>query len=331
MRPLWCFFVLASACSSSPAAPDASTNDATTNDVSTADVTPTDDASDGAMTDSAARADVADAPAPQRGPVRLPLDGDPNGLWWEPSEQTLYIADNANNRVLAWRDGVPTRVVATLPPGPPTGPGLGQIVRLADGTLVVTRFGDGTAGDVVHASRDGTVGRVSNLDPTRRRIGLAVASDGTLYDGWFLRTSSGRVGTVSTLSLTGAETDFLTSLAKPVGVLVVGTRLFVSDQDRNELLVVERASPGSTMRRFAMLMGPDLLCEGPAGSLFSGSTSGVVYRIASDGSVTTFDTGFQSTRGVAYDALNRRLFVADHDTNAADGLSHQIRIIPVDS
>ena len=322
MRALLCLLVVTAACSSAPAAGDASVTDAATD--APADVS--------AMTDGDVVSDASEAAVRvERGPARVALDGDPNGLWWDSAERTLYIADNANNRVLAWRDGASTSVFVELPPGPPTGPGLGQLVRTADGTIVVTRFGDGTAGDVVYASRDGTVGRISNLDVTRRRIGLTVASDGTLYDGWFIRGSSGRVGTVSTLSLGGSEVEALGGLTKPVGVLAVGAQLFVSDQDRNEVLVVDRASPSSSMRRFAMVTGPDLLCAGPAGSLFSGSTSGVVYRIASDGSVTTFDTGYQSTRGVAYDAENRRLFVADHDTNAADGITHQIRIVPVDS
>lgn len=323
MRPLLCLVVVTAACSTTPAATDASVTDTAVTDAPS-------DAS--AITDADVATDATEAAVRvERGPARVALDGDPNGLWWDSADRTLYIADNANNRVLAWRDGASTSVFVELPPGPPTGPGLGQLVRTSDGTIIVPRFGDGTAGDVVYASRDGTVGRISNLDVTRRRIGLTVASDGTLYDGWFIRGSSGRVGTVSTLTLAGTEVDALTGLTKPVGVLAVGAHLFVSDQDRNEVLVVDRASPTTSMRRFAMVTGPDLLCAGPAGSLFSGSTSGVVYRIASDGSVSTFDTGYQSTRGVAYDAENRRLFVADHDTNAADGITHQIRIVPVDS
>lgn len=270
------------------------------------------------------------SPSAQRGPTRFVIDGDPNGLWWEPSESTLYLADNEHNRVLAWCDGASTRVVAALPPGPPSGPGLGQIVRTPDGTLVVTRFGDGSAGDVVYVTRDGTIGRVSNLDPTRRRIGLTVARDGTLYDGWFLRQASGRVGSVSTLTLAGTEAVFVMGLTKPVGVLAVGERLYVSDQERNEVLVVERASPASP-RRLAMAVGVDLLCEGPGGSIFAGSLSGVVYRIDAGGAVSTFDTGYQSTRGVAYDAVNRRLFVADHDDDPADGTTHFLRVVPVDS
>lgn len=307
------------ACTSAPAAPDASADlgpDRATADVA-GDVAP----------DAPAEAAVA----VERGPARLPVDGDPNGLWWDAASATLYLADDQNNRVLSWRDVVGFRAVATLPPGPPEGAGLGQIVRLADGTLVVARFGHGTAGDVAYVSPDGAVGRVSSLDPTRRRIGLTVAGDGTLYVGWFLRQASGRVGSVSTLTLAGAEVDFLTGLSKPVGVLALGDRLLVSDQDRNELLAVDRAAPGTTMRRVAMLTGPDLLCAGPAGSVFVGSTRGVVYRVAADGAVTTFDTGYQSTRGVAWDATNRRLFVVDHDTDPADGTTNQVRIVPVDA
>jgi sugar lactone lactonase YvrE len=269
--------------------------------------------------------------AVERGPVVLPLDADPNGLWWDAPSATLYIADDNGNRVLRWRDGVGTELFAMLPPGPANGPGLGQLVKTPDGTLVVTRFGDGTAGDVVYVSAGGTVGRVSSLDATRRRIGLTVTADGTLYDGWFFRGTTGRVGTVSRLDLAGTETDLLQGLGKPVGVLAVGTTLYVSDQDRNEILTTDLgAGAGATPQHFATATGPDLLCEGPSGSLFSGSLSGVVYRVAADGTATTFDTGYSSTRGVAYDAANRRLFVAEHDTNPADGTQHALHIVPVD-
>ncbi|MDC3956246.1 hypothetical protein KEG38_20460 [Polyangium jinanense] len=37
-------------------------------------------------------------------------------------------------------------------PAPPEGGGLGQVVKLPDGKLVMTRFGHGRAGDVVYAN-----------------------------------------------------------------------------------------------------------------------------------------------------------------------------------
>ena len=39
-----------------------------------------------------------------RGPTVLEVDGDPNGLWWDDTEQVLFVADDNGNRVLAWTD-----------------------------------------------------------------------------------------------------------------------------------------------------------------------------------------------------------------------------------
>jgi hypothetical protein len=106
--------------------------------------------------------------------------------------------------------------------------------------------------------------------------------------------------------------------------------MFVSDQGRNEILVAEIANPAG-LRSFAQVEGPDLLCRGPNNSLFAGSRSGVVFRIGADGTVSTFDTGYRATRGVAYDPTHGRLFVVDHDPDPSDGIQNLIRIVPVDS
>ena len=113
----------------------------------------------------------------ERGPKAIALDGDPNGLFWDAASQTLYIADDQNNRVLKWTDAEGVTLAAQLPPAPGNGPGLGDLVRMPDGTLVVVRFGGGTAGDVVFVRPDGTTGTVPGLKPERRRIGLSAETD----------------------------------------------------------------------------------------------------------------------------------------------------------
>ena len=72
------------------------------------------------------------------------------------------------------------------------------------------------------------------------------------------------------------------------------------------------------------------MTAGPNGSLFTGGTTGEVLQIAADGTVTTFASGFQEVRGTAYDAVNKRLFIADHDPDESDGITHKLRILPVD-
>ena len=113
-----------------------------------------------------------------RGPLAIPVDGDPNGLWW--SDGRLYLADDDNTRILQWTDADGLALVGDLPTAPAEGAGLGQVVRTDSGALVATRFGYGTAGDVVVLEADGTGRIVSGLDPERRRIGLALGPDGSL-------------------------------------------------------------------------------------------------------------------------------------------------------
>ena len=261
-----------------------------------------------------------------RGPTSMALDGDPNGLFWDDATSTLFIADSDNNRILRFTDAGGVGKVADLPAAPQDGPGLGQLVKTADGTLVVTRFGFGTAGDVVFVKPDGSTGKVPNLDVTRRRIGLTVAADGTLYDSFFVKVST-QLGTVAKLDLAGTETQVLGGLQKPVGVLAVGGNLFVSDQATNSIAVAPIQKP-SDLKVLSQITTPDLLCEGPNGSLFTGGLGGDVRRVAADGSFTTQVGGFHSVRGVAYDAKNKRLFVSDHD---ATGGMNAVAIVPVDN
>lgn len=264
-------------------------------------------------------------PKIDRGPTALPLDGDANGLWWDDATSTLYIADDNNNRILQWTDGGGITLVADLPAAPQNGPGLGQVVKTRDGKLVVTRFGYGTAGDVVYVGADNTSGKVPNLDPMKRRIGLTIADDGTLYDSYFVKTANGQLGAVAKLDLMGTETDFVGSLKKPVGVLASGSNLVISDQSTGSVLVAPLASP-SNVATFALVDGPDLLCKGPNGSYFMGGTTGEVRQITGDGKLSTFAGGFLQIRGVAYDAANKRLFAAEHDPV---GSMNALHILPV--
>ncbi len=79
----------------------------------------------------------------------------------------------------------------------------------------------------------------------------------------------------------------------------------------------------------ATLDQPDLLSQGPDGSLFAGSKGGTIYQIARDGSVKSLVTGLKVLHGVAYDGVNKRLFVAEHDPADA-GAVNALRIYPID-
>lgn len=264
-----------------------------------------------------------------RGPTAYDVDGDPNGLWWDSDEGALYLADDNGNRVLRWSDADGFSLAAELPEASADGPGLGQLVRTADGTLVVPRFGYGTSGDVVYVTASGESGVVPGLEVERRRIGLTVADDGALYVGWFVSSDGGRVGGVSALDLDGGETDLADSLGKPVGVLASADTLWVSDQDLGQVLTAPLASPDA-LTLLAEVDSPDLLGAGPDGGVFTGGKDGSVRLISAGGEVTTFSSGYQEVRGVAYDAENGRLFLADHDGDESDGLTHRLQIVPVD-
>lgn len=288
-------------------------------------------ACDGTTTPSAdagPRADGGDASVMvDRGPRTMAIDGDPNGLWWEASEQTLYIADDNGNRILRWTDAAGFSLVANLPAPSAQGAGLGQLVRTSDGTLVVTRFGYGTAGDIAFVTPAGDAHVVPSLDPQRRRIGLTIAPDGRLFDSYFVRVASGTaVGAVAQLDLAGTETDVVMALQKPVGVLALADHLFISDQTLGQILQAPLSAPGS-FTVLATLTGPDLLAPGPNGSVFTGGASGTVSRIDSAGQVSVLVSGLLSARGVAYDADHARVFVAEHDPN---NVANTIRILPAD-
>lgn len=264
-----------------------------------------------------------------RGPTALDIQGDANGLLWDDADQALYIADDNNNRILKWDDTDGFTLVADLPQEGPKGAGLGQLVRMSDGTFVVTRFGHGSAGDIAYVKPDGTAEVVPNLDPERRRIGLTVTDDGQLFSSWFVRLSSGdRQGAVGKVDLeAGTETEVITGLIKPAGVLAVGEKMYVSDQDLGQILSTTVADP-QDYSVLAEMEKPDLINLGPDGSLLAGSVGGELLRINLDtGATSIVESGFQQIRGVAYDPTNKRAFVADHDS---DDISHAIQIVPME-
>jgi sugar lactone lactonase YvrE len=264
-----------------------------------------------------------------RGPTILPLDGDPNGLFWSADEGTLYVADDDNNRVVRWRhDGFVTPVA--LPAfDDERGPGLGQVIRHGDGRVFVARFGYGTLGAVIEVATDGTTREWPDLDPTRRRIGLAVDGDGAVYSAWFVGPAGSRVGGVSRLESRG-ETDLaIEGLVKPVGILVREDVLFVADQDQGRVLRVPLDDVASTTT-YATPPSADLLAATASGLLFTGGRTGEVFRIATDGSFTVFQSDLQEVRGLAYDEAAGRLFVASHDGDATDGETHRLHVFPVD-
>ena len=265
----------------------------------------------------------------------IPLMFQPQGLWWDSATQTLYVANDAQ-QIVRWNEpGNGFSVVVNLPQTAATAGGLGQLVKVKDGSWLVARFGFGLAGAVLQAKSDGTLGNVGGLDVKRRRIGLTVAPDGTVYDGWFLIVSPSKtpmMGTVSRLALDGSgETDLVTGLGKPVGVLALGDQLYISDQLNGVVLKTPLASPGTTTT-FAAIVGPDELAAGPNGTIFAASNTGTVWQISTSGTPTSIKDGYKALRGVAYDSDHKRLFVSEPGAGNPDGGvgMPMLHVLPID-
>jgi sugar lactone lactonase YvrE len=251
------------------------------------------------------------ATAPAAVAVQLPVE--PNGLWWNAVENALYFASDETHAVYRRDHAGNVKVVGSLPAPIDGNGGLGQLVITRDGTIVITRFGGGTAGGVIFLRRDGTSGSVPNLDPTRRRIGLAVGEDGTLFDAYFHVEEGMKKfrGAVARLTLDGGETDVIGGLQKPVGVLVDGNRVLASDQMANRIVQATLPALSDIGVVAANVDTPDLLVTGPNGSIFVASRSGAVFRAERDGSVATVISGLRAVRGVAFDPRSSRLFVVE--------------------
>jgi hypothetical protein len=259
----------------------------------------------------------------------------PEGLYWDSPTQTLYIATDAQ-QIVRWNEQNDTfSVVANLPQIDPKFGGLGALTKAKDGSWLTTRFGFGSAGAVLQVKPDGTVITVGGLDPKRRRIGLAVASDGTVFDGWFTTMGTGggpMNGTVSKVALDGSgETDVVTGLGKPVGLLVLGDQLYISDQKNNAIVKTPVATPGTTTP-FASVNGTDELAAGPNSSILAASSVGTIWQVSSTGTVTSLKDGYKPLRGIAYDGDHKRIIVAEPDAGNADGGAGMpmLHVIPLD-
>lgn len=268
-------------------------------------------------------------------------DGAPEATYWDAQHSLLYIVDNKANQVWTWRESSPDLSAVAKLPSPdgsdlPSNVTLGQAAMLGDGTFVVSRFGQpggGFGGIGYIAPGEHEAQLVPNLDEGRRRLGLAVADDGTLYGSYFTGGMGGLTGFLTTVDLDNGETVVADGFGKIVGLAVQDGRLFVSDQSNGHIVdapldaLPEHAEDWHELAKFTV---PDQICVGPNGSLFSGQFQGAqgsddplaVRRIEADGGVTNFkaDPDVSKPSGVSYDARGHRLFVADSGNSAKIGV-----------
>ena len=262
------------------------------------------------------------APEASTAAPTIVLPGDASGAWWDGKTKSLFVTDDTNHAILRWTGGAFQRVAEV-----PDARGLGGLIGLPDGRLVVTAFGGGTDG-AVFVVADGKASRVPGLDPARRRTGIALAPDGALYVTFFTKPSGEPArGGVAQLALEKGETDLITDLAKPVGVTAGPLAVFVTDQQRNQLVSFARKDPSHSEAVVARdLAEPDLIEALPGGDLVVGSKTGVLYRITPAGGPSVIARGLGAIRGVAYDPVSKRLHVVEHGGAAKPSVLHLVAV-----
>jgi hypothetical protein len=368
-RRLFCALILGSstaafvACggdddTTTPPAGDAGTDggsklDATT-DATTSDAARTDAAGD-SSTSTGDAGDAASDAADGGGEITLQFDpsgiGSPDAIYWDNTKKILYIVDDENNQVWTWTDAAGFVKYATVPDNPALDDAgrtkLNGVTELADGTLVVTRFGYGTGGAIYTIPADGGAPTtVPNVDGGGRRI--EVTSDpttGVIYSDSFMNGAGGQAGEIETVNLDSGITVYASGFAKTVGLLVQNGAVLVADQTNNVIVAVptdptQIAASGKTLTDggafpvYANVIGPDQLSAGPNGTIYTdeflsnyeGGSPQVRQIFADGGVVIPFPTAqFTSLSDVAYDPSGSRLFVADTNGTTV----RTIKILPV--
>jgi DNA-binding beta-propeller fold protein YncE len=272
-------------------------------------------------------------------PIRASLDARANGITIRPAEGRIFITDDKTNSVLSSVDGSTFTLFAAVPVVAGQANALSQVTIADTGSLLVGRFGFGTAGAVFDIGADKSVSALSGPDPTRRRLGLSAIGAGRLLSTWFVK--NGNAPATGGLSLitydesahTASEHNLLTGLAKPVGIAVQGDTVFISDQANNMILktslsgLINHAQAGGLNTTVIKINGPDLLTIDSNGALYTKCNSTAVCRISPDNSVAVIANDFEDARGVAIDPGHHLLYVIDRQKSASGAST--LRSIPL--
>ncbi len=122
-------------------------------------------------------------------------------------------------------------------------------------------------------------------------------------------------------------------LGKPVGVVISGDTVFVSDQAKNRifkaslnalLASAQPVAPGSVVTE---ITSPDLLAVDSRGSLYTKCNTTGFCQITPNGAVKVLTNDFRDARGVAIDTSRNRLYVIDH-VRPVGGVSY-VRTFPL--
>jgi hypothetical protein len=273
-------------------------------------------------------------------------------IHWDDAAQVLYVGDDTSNQVWTWTDANGFELYATVPDNPALDDAgdtkLNGVSELADGTLVVVRFGFGKGGAIYTVSPDGGTATVPNVPAAEKRLQAAPdPSTGSIYSSAFSGGGgSPAQGKIELVDLTTGTTQYASGFGKTVGILVQGSTIYLSDQTAGTIVMVPTSAAaladggagladGGAFPVLASLSSPDMLTAGPNGTLFtdqgpqSSSDAGPpqVRQIAPDGGVTIPWPGvtFTSLNDVAYDPTHHRLFVVDSNGTTV----RTIKVLPV--
>ncbi len=267
------------------------------------------------------------------------VDARPNGIALRAADGTIFITDDKTSAVLSSSHGNSFVPFASIPAVAEQSVSLSQIAFADSGSLLVERFGFGSASAIFDIHGSGPAVSISGLAPARRRLGLAVIGDGKVLSSWFIKAGkappSGGVSLVTydPSSHVAVERDLLAGLGKPVGITVKGDTLFVADQEQNVIVkaslgaLLSASGPATSAATVAHVDGPDLLAIDDSGALYTKCNPTGLCRIAPDGTVTIVANDFQDARGVAIDSGHHALYVIDR-AHSASGTSY-VRTIPL--
>jgi hypothetical protein len=267
------------------------------------------------------------------------VDARPNGIALRPTDGTLFITDDKTSAVLSSNHGESFVPFASIPAVAEQGVSLSQIAFADSGSLLVERFGFGSASAIFDIHGSGPAVPISGIDPARRRLGLTVIGDGKLLSSWFIKAGKapprGGVSLVTYDPSThvAVERDLLAGLGKPVGMAVKGDTLFVADQDQNLIVkaslgaLSSTSGPATSAATLAHIHGPDLMAIDDSGALYTKCNPTGLCKVAPDGTVSVIANDFQDARGVAIDSGRHVLYVVDR-AHSASGTSY-VRTIPL--
>ncbi|HZZ14196.1 MAG TPA: hypothetical protein VFE79_26190 [Paraburkholderia sp.] len=273
-------------------------------------------------------------------PQRIAVNASPNGIAIRATDGAVFITDDQTNSVLSSSDGRTFAHYASVPAVAGQSNSLSQLSFADPNTLMIERFGFGTASAVFSISGSDAIAAFSGPDPARRRLGLISIGSNQLLSSWFIKAgSSPSQGGVSLITYdlnahTAVERDLLTGLGKPVGMAVSHDTVYVSDQANNVIVksglstLLAGSQPVAPDATLARITGPDLMTVDANGTLYTKCNTTGLCRIAPDGTISVLANDFQDARGVAIDATRHQLYAIDR-ASGTGGTSY-VRTFPLD-